>query len=165
MTHDVAIHIYLHIDLPETGRRVRHAEAEEQPKEATLVGSAVESMLNRLEAFDPSSNVRKMGEHMIRTGWAAYPPQPRGQRSTSDGNYLRCVYVGKLRRVVLYLGSTALVSAGTAERTVMAALGHADPRTAREVYFFHSPNRTGANFSLELSLDAADALQRWADGL
>jgi hypothetical protein len=173
MAHDVNLNINIHFFIhPRNGVEVAlrdgdfdHAGSKSDAEIGVPEGgnsnpnvNKVDEMIERFEQFYSLTCARVVLNHMVFTGWTAYTPKPRGDRSQSSGTYIRLVYSGARRPVTLYLTSVALVSAGAAEREYMASRPRADPRTLREVYFHHKDNHP------DRAIAAADALRMWADG-
>ncbi len=117
----------------------------------------VQEMLRRFERYDADTAARTVYETLLSRGWRPFLPKARGGKTKSAAAYIRLVYRGSSRRVTLYLNSSALVSAGTSEREFATSLPGADVQS-EDVYLHHSDNRAGQ------AVDAAEALQRWADG-
>ncbi|MGN6694332.1 MAG: toll/interleukin-1 receptor domain-containing protein [Aquihabitans sp.] len=119
---------------------------------------ATEALLQRFEAFDPTTQARPLLSHMVATGWTPHLPQARSA-SAAPPSYIRLTRVGA-RRATAYLNSASLFVAGKAERVVLApVLGAVDQKSG--VYLDHAPSRGG---SLEAGIAGADCLAEWAGG-
>lgn len=154
----------VHVHIPSVFRGVIHLHVGSDAEGATLpvdgddavTTSEVEMMLKRFETFDPTTAARKVYETLEADGWETFVPTSR-DGSESKNSYLRFVYKGTRRRVVLYANTVALISGGARERDVVKTFTGAEVKP-REIYIYFSEGR------LRQALDAAERLRRWADG-
>jgi hypothetical protein len=95
---------------------------------------------------------------LVERGWTVEPIQPR-PNSRGVRKYVHLSYTGTAfdRPVTLYLNTVNLTCAGRDFTAYAATLPGADQRANGNVVFSHADD-------VQQALDAADALQRFADG-
>lgn len=119
--------------------------------------SDVADMLERFEAFDPSSAARAIFQALISDGWQPYTPKARGGKGKSDAAYIRFAHLGKIRPAKLYLNSVAAYVQGISERALCASLPGAEVQPNGDVYFYFGGGK------IDPVLDAASKLRAWTD--
>lgn len=141
----------LHIHVPEGFSGTVHIHhdgdvttvAAEAEAESIQVGSAgadtedIETILAAHERHDPHSRSRDVCQALVSDGWEALPSKARDGKGLSDARYIRLVYRGSARQIVLYLNSKTLGVFGKAEQDFAARLPGSDVMSSG-VYFRHS---------------------------
>lgn len=112
------------------------------PSSLAPADAQLERMLQRFEGFDPTTAARVLYRTMVQRGWEPYAPQPRGGRE-SGAAYVRLVYVGRERRISLYLNTVSLSTDSQAVRAIASKVDNAALHDDA-LYLYHSEGRTDA---------------------
>jgi hypothetical protein len=152
------LHVYLPADF--YGIVHLHLGADEaenaspRPALETSAASDTESMLEKFEAFDPTTQARKVHDALCGTGWIAYVPRSR-DGSKNKNTYLRLVYTSR-RRVTLYLNTASIVSTGAKERDFISKLHGVSLRGADAYLPINQAD-------LDQTLGSIESLRLWAE--